>query len=181
MDLSDLHKKSDADNSNTDLADPNEEWANKASSPALEELQKKYQELEDQYKRIWADHQNMLNRFNRERQESAKYAAFNTIQVILPALDNFDFARKSINENTSYSDIVKSINMLQEQLIMNLKSVGLEEIDTNCVYNPELHEAVTNVKSEDKAEGTILEVLKKGYKLNDKVLRVATVIVSSKE
>ncbi len=150
-------------------------------SNELEEQRNKYSELEDQYKRLWADQQNIVNRFNRERLDIVRYAASNTIEALLPALDNFDFAKRSINGNTKPEDILKSIEMLQDQLINSLKSVGLEQINTNTTFNPEHHEAVHKIVDTTKPEGTILEVLKKGFKLNDKVIRVATVVVSTKE
>ena len=147
----------------------------------LTELQAKYQELDDQYKRLWADQQNIIKRNQRERQDLVKYAAANTVEVILPALDNFEFAKRSINPNTSHEEVIKSIDMLQEQLLMSLRSIGMAEIETNKGFNAELHEAISQVKDPSKEEGTIVEVLKKGFKLNDKVLRVATVVVTTKE
>jgi len=150
-------------------------------SNELEEQRNKYSELEDQYKRLWADQQNIVNRFNRERLDIVRYAASNTIEALLPALDNFDFAKRSINANTKPEDVIKSIEMLQDQLINSLKAVGLEPVSTDNTFNPELHEAVHKVVDSSKPEGTILEVLKKGFKLNDKVIRVATVVVSTKE
>jgi molecular chaperone GrpE len=147
----------------------------------LSELQAKYQELDDQYKRLWADQQNIIKRNQRERQDLLKYAAANTVEAILPALDNFEFAKKSINGNTSHEEVIKSIDMLQEQLLMSLKSIGMTEIETNKSFNAELHEAIAKVKDPSKEEGTIVEVLKKGFKLNDRVLRVATVVVTTKE
>ena len=181
-DMKNLHEGSEGEK-----PDVNEEWqkaqeaGGSSTGAELEELKAKYAELEDQYKRVWADQQNMMNRFNREKQDILKYAATNTLDAILPALDNFDFATKSLNESTPFADVIKSINMLQEQLIMSLKSVGLEEVDTSIVFDPQFHEAVSNIKDPSKEEGTIIEVLKKGYKVKDKVLRVATVVVSTKE
>lgn len=151
-----------------------------SANSELEELKAKYAELEDQHQRLWADQQNMINRSNREKQDLHKYAAANTLEAILPALDNFDFAKKSINENTEFPEIMKSLDMLQEQLMMSLKSVGLEEVDTSSTFDPQLHEAVTSVPDPEKEEGTVLEVLKKGFKVKDRVLRVATVVVSTK-
>lgn len=185
-DLNNLHQTAD------DEQTVNEEWqknkTQEAPSPKeeaapneFEELKAKYAELEDQHKRLWADQQNMINRFRKEKEDFHKYAAAGTIEMILPALDNFDFAKKSLNENTEFSEIIKSINMLQEQLVMSLKSVGLEEIDTSSVFNPELHEAVTSIHDPEKEEGSIIEVLKKGFKVKDRVLRVATVVVSTKD
>jgi molecular chaperone GrpE len=188
-DLDDLHQ---ADHSkipqmtDTNEEKINQEWQETSKKPdelnkGFLELKAKYEELEDQYKRLWADQQNMVSRFNREKQDLLKYAASNTLEIILPALDNFDFAKKSINAETSFEEILKSIDMLQQQLMMSLKSVGLEEIDSSGVFNPECHEAVSHLKDPEKTEGTILEVLKKGFKVKDRVLRVATVVVSSKE
>jgi len=148
---------------------------------APQSLEEKCAELEDKYKRLWADQQNMTNRFQREREDIHKYAAANTIECILPAIDNFDFAKKSINENTNFEEVVKSIDMLQEQLLLSLKSIGLEEVATDILYNPEFHEAVSNIKDAEKEEGTIIEVIKKGYKLKERVLRAATVIVTTQE
>lgn len=181
-DLNDLHQADESENNKESI---DQEWQESAKQETatldLVELKTKYEDLEDQYKRLWADQQNMMNRFNREKQEIVKYAAANTLENILPALDNFDFAKKSITTETSHEEIIKSIDMLQQQLLMCLKAVGLEEIDTNCKFNPELHEAVTSIVVPEKPEGSIAEVLKKGFKLRDKVLRVATVVVSSKE
>lgn len=148
---------------------------------AFEELEKKYNELDDQYKRLWADQQNMMQRFQKERQDNAKYAAVPTIEAVLPALDNFEFAKKSLNEETKFEDIIKSIDMLREQLLMSLKSVGLEEVATNIAFDPQLHEAIANVPNPEIDEGTIVDVAKKGYKLKDRVIRVASVVVSTKE
>lgn len=187
-DLNNLHQADENNQESTGKNSVDQEWeksqdkANEAtsSSSEFEELKAKYAELEDQHKRLWADQQNMINRFNREKQDLHKYAAANTLEAILPALDNFDFAKKSLNENTEFNEIMKSLEMLQEQLMMSLKSVGLEEVDTNIAFNPEFHEAVSSVPDPQKEEGTIIEVLKKGFKVKDRVLRVATVVVSTK-
>ena len=182
-DIEDLH--SPAEDKDVDKAwsksTESAETANTELLPKLEELQSQYQELDDKYKRLWADQQNMVKRSQKEKQDMAKYAAFATLDAILPALDNFEFAKKSINDNTSIDDCIKSIDMLQTQILMSLKSVGLTEIETGGLFNAELHEAVSNIADPDEAAGSIIEVLKKGYKLNDRVLRVATVVVSTKE
>jgi molecular chaperone GrpE len=183
--ISDLHKsengKDTADQAWQDNQAEAQIMDNTKVIQEIEDVKSKYLELDDQYKRLWADHQNMMNRFNRERSELYKYAAFSTLESLLPALDNFDFAKKSINENTAYPEFIKSLEMLQEQILMSLKSIGLTEVETNVPYNPEWHEAISKVQVLDKAEGTIIQVLKKVFKLNDKVLRVATVVVSTKE
>ncbi len=183
-DINNLHQADGKDNSKkaTDEAwTQNQASPNQGNEAAQAELQNKYAELDDQYKRLWADQQNMIKRNQRERQDLLKYAAANTVEAILPALDNFEFAKKSINANTSHEEVIKSIGMLQEQLLMSLRAVGLTEVNTSIPFNAELHEAISKIKDASKEEGTIIEVLKKGFMLNDKVLRVATVVVSTKE
>ena len=146
----------------------------------IADLKAKLAELDDNYQRLWADQQNMLKRFQREKQDLYKSAAIAAIENIIPALDNFDFAKKSINAETHFEDFIKSLDMLQSHILMSLKAMGLEEIDTNLPFNPELHEAVTSVPNPELEEGTIIEVAKKGYKLKDRVIRAAAVVVSSK-
>ncbi len=147
----------------------------------LEQLKLELAELDDKYKRLWADQQNMQKRLQREREETYKYAAVTTIEAILPALDNCEFALKSINANTKIEEVVKGIEMLKTQLMMSLQGIGLEEINTNGTYNAELHEAISSVQDSQKAEGSIVEVIKKGFKLRDKIIRPATVVVSTQQ
>lgn len=150
------------------------------SSEDYEKLLAEFKDLDDKYKRLWADQQNMVKRNAREREELYKYAAVSTIEAILPALDNFDFALKSINENTSTDEVLKGIELLRSQLMMALQSVGLEEIAVAGAFDPEQHEAISKLKDPEKEEGTIIDVVKKGFKLKDKVVRPATVVVSTK-
>lgn len=177
QDLDNLHK-TESEASGSWEAQEKVSSAETVDKLVFDELKSKFDEIEDKYKRLWADQQNMLNRFNRERQDLLKYAASGAISSILPALDNFDFAKRSINANTSHEELVKSLDMLQEQLLLSLKSVGLEEVATNVVYNPELHEAVSFVLDANQPEGTIVEVIKKGFRIQDRVLRPATVVVT---
>ncbi len=145
----------------------------------LEILRKELAELDDKYKRLVADQQNMQKRLSREREETYKYAAVTTIEAILPAIDNCEFALRSINPNTKVEEVTKGIEMLKTQLLMSLQSLGLEEIPTNGAYNAELHEAISSIKNPEIAEGSILEVVKKGFKLREKIIRPATVVVST--
>lgn len=138
------------------------------------------EELNDQYKRLLADYQNQSKRFAKEREEAYKYASVSTIELLLPALDNFDFAKKSFTDGMKKEEIEQGINTLQEQIFMALKGAGLEIINTDCEFNPELHEAISTIKDPSKKEGSIIEVVKKGYKVKDRVIRPASVVVSSK-
>lgn len=201
--IEDLHKNDHNDSGNpedySDQFKSSEEKDNMSAKQEIDQFEKaeakpqetkkkpqddmahKYAELEDQYKRLMADYKNMSKRMNKEREEIHKYAAQVTIEKILPAMDNFDFAAKSINENTDAAEAKKSIEMLKTQLVMSLAACGLETINTNSKFDPQFHEAISKVKDESKEEGTIVEVVKEGYKIGDRVIRAAMVVVSTKE
>lgn len=157
------------------------ESSNSNNSDKYNELLKQHAELEDQYKRLMADYRNQSNRMNKEREEAHKYASVSTVDKILPAIDNFNFALKSINEQTPIEEAKKSIEMLKTQLIMSLQGVGLQTINTDCSFDANFHEAVSKLKDPEKEEGTIIEVVKEGYSIGDRVVRAALVVVSTKE
>lgn len=180
--IEELHKNEALESKSESQLEENPKDASvENSNSQLEDLKAKYSELEDNYKRLWADQQNMVNRMAREREEIHKFAAQNTIEAILPAIDNFDFAKKSIQEGTKIEEIIKCLDMLKSQLLMSLQAIGLQEVPRSGVFDPEIHEAVSKIKDASKEEGSIVEVLKSGYKLNGRVIRAATVVVSSKE
>lgn len=171
--VEELHK---SDSENPESSKKEQELAKE-----LADLKAKYAELDDQYKRLVADQQNMSKRFVKEREDIHKFAAENTIQSILPAIDNFGFAKKSLNEKMSLEDMQKSFDMLKMQLLQCLQSIGLEQIDTKIPFDPQVHEAISKIKDESQKENTIVEVAKEGYKLKGKVIRAASVIVSTQE
>lgn len=142
-----------------------------------ERLKKEFAELDESYKRLWADQQNMLKRFQKDKDDLRKYGAQSTIEAILPAIDNFDFAKKSIKMETAFEEILKSFDMLKMQFQMSLQAIGIAEVKTDVLFDPALHEAVTSVPSDEHPEGTILEVIKTGYQLQGKVIRPALVVV----
>ncbi|MCH2226501.1 MAG: nucleotide exchange factor GrpE [Candidatus Caenarcaniphilales bacterium] len=184
--LEDSYEISEAAQSQVEEADSQQEQAvHGAKQPPVdnasyEQLKKDFEELDSSYKRLWADQQNMLKRFQKEKDDLRKFAAANTIEAILPALDNFDFAKKSLNQDTAFEEIIKSFDMLKSQFQMALQAVGLSEIATNVPFDPTKHEAVTNVPSAEHEPGTIIEVVKPGYILGERVVRAATVVVASK-
>ncbi len=157
--------------------DTSEESLVEAPEQAPSSLEQDFRELEDKYKRLLADQQNMQKRNIRDREELIKYTVISTIEAILPSVDNCEFALKSLNTNSKIEEVIKGIEMLKTQLLSSLQSLGLEEINSNGLYNAELHEAISTVQDETKPEGSIVEVLRKGFKLKDKILRPAMVVV----
>jgi molecular chaperone GrpE len=133
--------------------------------------------------RTTADFDNFKKRAAREKIEAAQYANYSLIQKLLPVLDNFEMALTAA-QNASGDKLVSlqsGVLMIQQQLRAALTETGLEEIDASGkVFDPNFHEAVSEQESTDIPEGHVLQQLRKGYKLKERLLRPATVIVAKK-
>jgi molecular chaperone GrpE len=137
----------------------------------------------DKYVRLNADFDNFKKRAARERQEAIRYANEGLLERLIPIIDNFEAALLAANNAQAGSaDALKTgVNMIASQLKSALNEAGLEEIDaTRQTFNPNLHEAVSQQESKDVPEGQVLQQLRKGYKLRDRLIRPATVVVSKK-
>jgi molecular chaperone GrpE len=143
----------------------------------------KAQEHWDRLLRTTADFDNFKKRAAREKQDAIKYATESLLQKVIPVLDNFEMALASA-QNSSAADIKslqEGVAMIHAQLKSTLTEAGLEEVDaTGKPFDPNLHEAVSQQESAAVAEGQVLQQLRKGYKLRERLLRPATVIVAKK-
>ncbi|MCL0100692.1 nucleotide exchange factor GrpE [Peptococcaceae bacterium] len=127
--------------------------------------------------RAQADFENLRRRTNKEREQLLKYAAEELIIDILPVIDNFQRALES--KNKSSEEFVSGVEMIYKQLLDVLKKAGVEEIKSlGEDFDPNKHEAIMQVESEEYPENKIVEVLRKGYILKDKIIRPAMVKVS---
>lgn len=135
----------------------------------------------DRLLRTTADFDNFKKRAARERLDAIKFANESLIQKLIPVLDNFEIALAA-TENSSaegLKSLQEGVNMIQTQLRSVLVESGLEEVDaTGKPFDPNLHEAVSQQESSDVPNGHVLQQLRKGYKLRDRLLRPATVIVA---
>ncbi len=147
-----------------------------------EELSKKeceIKELRDNYFRALADWDNYRKRMENEFAEFKKYAKVDFLTKILPVLDNFDRALAGAELNPDFDSFYKGIEIIERQLKEILKSMGLVEYSgLGEQFDPSLHEAVGVVVSNDHPENTIIEEISKGYKVGDRVIKPAKVLVS---
>jgi molecular chaperone GrpE len=156
------------------------------SAEALAELRgqaQKAAEHWDKYVRLNADFENFKKRAARERQEAVRYANEGLLEKLIPALDNFEMAMQAANtpQGASPDALKTGVKMIASQLKAALAEAGLEEIDAaGQAFNPNWHEAVSQQESADVPEGHVLQQLRRGYKLRDRLLRPATVIVAKK-
>jgi len=155
-------------------------------SQQIEELKAKATKADehwDRLLRVTADLENFKKRATRERQDAIKFANESLLARLIPALDNFDMALAAANnaEGNSVESLKTGIAMVYSQLKAALTEAGLEEIDaTNQPFDPKLHEAVSQQETAEVPEGQVVRQLRKGYRLRDRLLRPASVVVAKK-
>lgn len=164
-------------NENKDVAD--EDISEEIS---VEDLKK---QADDRYARLMAEFQNFKKRSAKEKQDIHSYANEKIIKDLLDVLDNFERAISLMNNG---NDDIKSdendamqegISLIFNQLLEVLTKAGLEEIEAlGQEFDPKFHHAVLNEASDEFKSGEVSKVLQKGYKLNDRVIRPAMVVVS---
>ena len=143
----------------------------------LEEAQKKAEELNDRLLRTMAEYDNFRKRTQKEKESIYPDAISFAVQAMLPVIDNFEIALKSECTDENFK---KGMEMIFNQMLESLKSLNVSEINpVNAPFDPEEHNAVMHVEDEAVEENTVVEVLRKGYKLGDKVIRFAMVKVAN--
>lgn len=146
------------------------------------ELQAKYDELNNKYIRLAADFENFRKRQAQEREDLLKYGAVNTLKQLIEVLDNFDRGQKAVENIEDCQKVKESFNLVMKQMKDTLAKLGLEVIETEGKeFDPNFHEAVMQTPTNEHPEGTIINELQKGYKVGDKVLRASLVNVASAE
>jgi len=156
------------------------------SPEQLEELKTRAAKADESWERLLrttADFDNFKKRAAREKIEAAQYASFSLIQKLLPVLDNFEMALTAAQsaQSDKLASLQSGVVMIQQQLKSALAEAGLEEIDaTGKPFDPNFHEAISQQESTEVPEGNVLQQLRKGYKLKERLLRPATVIIAQK-
>lgn len=154
----------------------------KALIEEIEKIKEKLTQSENQYLRLLADYQNLQKRTTQEKEELYKYAAQKTLETILPALDTFEYAKTTVNPDATKEKLIEDFNLVFETLLKTLKEIGLEPIDeTGTAFNPVYHEPLHQIPTNELPDHTVMQILKKGYMLNGKVIRPALVSVSVRQ
>lgn len=154
------------------------------STEDIEVLQEKAAKADthwDLYLRARAELDNYRRRATRERQEAVRYANQGLMEKILPVLDSLDKATEASQsgDHSALDALREGVSMVQGQLKSILVDAGVEEIDAaGQPFDPNLHEAVAHHESAEVADGHVLQQIRKGYKLHDRLIRAATVVVA---
>lgn len=149
--------------------------------PAEEKLRGELQDLNDKYLRLYAEFDNFKRRTTRERIELINTASKNVLLDLLPVLDDFDRALKSMETAVDVAAVTEGVRLIHSKFRNILSSQGLKEMEAvGQPFDPDLHEAVTNIPSPSgDLKGKVVDEVLKGYYLNDKVIRFAKVIVGA--
>lgn len=133
----------------------------------------------DKHLRLFAEFENYKRRTSKERVELFKTANQEVLQALLPVLDDFDRAMIEISKSEDEA-LAKGVNLIHEKLKNTLVSKGLEEVEVKAgdTFNADFAEAITQIPApSDKMKGKIVDVLEKGYKLGDKIIRFPKVVI----
>lgn len=152
----------------------------------LEELKQRAAKAEEHWDRLLrtsADFDNFRKRAAREKQDAIRYANENLLEKLLPVLDSFEKAVPAVQdaEAAGQSSLQAGVQMVAQQLKTVLAEAGLEEIDaTDQQFDPKLHEAISQQVTDSVPEGQVVQQLRKGYRLRERLLRPASVVVAAK-
>jgi len=146
----------------------------------LNKCKEQLKEKENEYLRVFADFENSKKRLEKEKSSALMYANESFAKDLLTVLDTFENALKSIdqidaNDEGAIDKIKEGMSLTYEQLLSILKKNGVEEIECGTEFDPNYHQAVMQVDSDKHESGQIVDVLQKGYKLKDRLLRAAMV------
>ncbi len=142
-------------------------------------LKKELKEMKDKYLRSLADLDNYRKKVLKEKKEWEYIATSRVLYKLLSIVDDFERALKSISETSSIDEVKKGVELIYKEMLDLLKSEHVHPFDSEGErFDPTKHEAILTMESSDHEEGTILNEVSRGYKMKDRILRPAKVVVS---
>jgi molecular chaperone GrpE len=162
-----------------------EETAAEAETPEveatpLEKAEAEAAEMKSRWLRSVADMENYRKRIGREKQDIIRSAAANVVESLLPVLDNMKLGLQAAENHPEAKDVTIGFKMVDDQLKRSLSEQGLEElIPDGEKFDPNLHECIAHQPSDDVEEDKVIQTVRAGYRLNERLIRAANVIVSS--
>lgn len=184
MNTSEEHKEKSAneqvnenESKHTGLQDETEIKAEEKSADELSEQAIK--EANDKYLRLYSEFENFRRRTAREKMELISTANAELLSALLPVVDDFDRAMRSMTESNSLEAIKEGLHLVHHKFIQTLEQKGLKAFESKeKPFDPDFHEAVTKIPApSDELKGKVVDEIEKGYLLGEKVLRYAKVVV----
>lgn len=150
------------------------------SDDAISNLQSDLDRFRDLALRTQADFENYKKRSAREKDDAIKYANSSLLERLLPIIDNFELGLSAARGEGEQSPVFSGMNMVLKQLSDFLAENGLRPIEAvGHKFDPNLHEAIAHEPSDRVPEGKVIRQTRRGYRLKDRLLRPAMVVVSS--
>lgn len=162
---------------------PENQEVSESQEPILTDLEKaqaEAAEMKARYLRSVADMENYRKRITREKQDIIRSAAANVIESLLPVLDNMKLGLQAAEQHPEAKEVTFGFKMVDDQLKKSLGKQGLKElVPDGEVFDPNLHECIAHQASKDVEEDHVIQTVRAGYRLNERLIRAANVIVSS--
>lgn len=168
--------ETDGEKAKADTEDGEKEKDNAEAKEANEksELEKQLKDSEDKYLRLTAEYANFRKRTEKEKSDSYAFSKMNTLKELLPVFDSLEMALQ--NEQKDYEGLRKGVEMTFNNLLNILAKLEVEPFgEVGDTFDPNIHNAVMHVEDDKYKAGEIVQVLQKGYKIGDKVIRPAMV------
>ncbi|HRN32842.1 MAG TPA: nucleotide exchange factor GrpE [Saprospiraceae bacterium] len=158
-----------------------ENVGNPEETDELSVLKGKMAELEDKNLRLFAEFENFRRRTQKEKLELIMTAAKDTLSALLPVLDDFDRAKKIVDDVEEKDPFTEGVLLVYNKLFNVLKSKGLQVLESNGQpFDAELHDAISHIPVSDPSlSGKVIDTVERGYLLNDKLIRHAKVVVGA--
>jgi molecular chaperone GrpE len=146
----------------------------------VSEAEQKAAESDSLYRRMAADFENYRRRVDREREELQSVGIQKAAEMLLPALDDMDRAQSSLNSDTPPDKLLESLNLVFNRITRCLEQMGIKQLSViGEHFDPKFHEPVQEIETTDFPDGAVMQELRRGYTINDKVIRPALVNVAS--
>lgn len=146
----------------------------------LEKAEAEALEMKSRWLRSVADMENYRKRIGREKQDIIRSAAANVVESLLPVLDNMKLGLQAAENHPEAKDVTIGFKMVDDQLKRSLSEQGLQElIPDGEKFDPNLHECIAHQPSDEVEEDKVIQTVRAGYRLNERLIRAANVIVSS--
>lgn len=168
---------------NTAQQEENTEEKENSVEEELSDLEKKdieIQELKDKHLRLYSEFDNFRRRTQKEKLELYKTAGEDVFKALLPVMDDFERAKKSMEDSQDYDSLKVGVDLIYNKFLNVFKTNGVEPMTdiAGSDFDSEIHEAITQIPApSDDLKGKVVDVVEQGYTLKEKVIRFAKVVV----
>ncbi len=180
--IEDIEKEPvDTAQTETETVEVEEQKAEKVEEQSVvEKLQAEVKQEKDKFLRLFAEFENYKKRTSKERIELFSTASEDVMKTLLPVIDDFERALTHIEEDKEAEELRKGVLLIYQKLLKVLEQKGLKpiEVEKGGAFDADIHEAITQIPApSDDLKGKIIDIVEKGYKLGEKIIRFPKVVI----